>query len=204
MIGKLKGIIDNIDSINNQIIIDVNGVGYSVIASANTINLLPGEGNTTNLIIETHVREDHIHLYGFANQEEKQAFILLTKVNGVGTKMAITILSILTPESLATAIAAQDKNAFTQISGVGPKLATRLINELKDKFSFDISNDNIANKINITSVKNTDLSDAILALTGLGYSRSDAYTVISKLSASNQNMPLDDLIKEGLKILGNN
>lgn len=200
MIRKLKGIIDTIDT--NSVIIDVGGVGYNAYCSATTLRQLPNKGEAATLHIETHVREDHIHLYGFATVEEKQAFLQLNKVNGVGSKMALAVLSTLSPNQLATAIASQDKAVFKSVSGVGPKLAERIIVELKDKFSISGNADNFASAPASAPVANNDVADAIAALVSLGYSRSDAYTVINKISAQNDNMPVDALIRAGLKELG--
>ena len=154
-----------------------------------------------------NVREDHIHLYGFATREEKQAFELLIKVNGVGTRMALAILSALTPSQMAVAIAAQDKKAFTVANGVGPKLATRLITELKDKFTIDsigdVDNFSASGVTTTTgsALEPTAVNDAIAALVSLGYGRSDAYQMIHRIAAQNDNMPVDDLIREALKQL---
>jgi len=200
MIRKLKGIIDTIDT--NSVIIDVGGVGYNAFCSGHTLRQIPQKGEAATLYIETHVREDHIHLYGFASAEEKQAFNLLLKVNGVGSKMALNVLSIFSPAQLATAIAAQDKGAFKAVSGVGTKIAERIVAELKDKFSIGGSVDNFATAPSTISAPNNDINDAISALVSLGYSRSDAYTVINKISAQNDNMPVDALIRAGLKELG--
>lgn len=200
MIRKLRGIVDTIDT--NSVIIDVGGVGYNAYCSANTLRLLPQKGEVTTLFIETHVREDHIHLYGFASVEERQAFLLLNKVNGIGSKMALCVLSSLSPAQLATAIASQDKAVFKSVSGVGPKIAERIIVELKDKFSVTGDIDNFASTTPGAVPANNDVSDAIAALVSLGYSRSDAYTVINKISAQNDNMPVDALIRAGLKELG--
>src|SRR5690242_17327897 len=123
MIRKLKGIVDSIET--DAVILDVGGVGYGVFCSANTLRLLPREKESTTLFIETHVREDHIHLFGFATAEEQESFQTLVKVSGVGAKMAMAVLSAMTPSQIATAIAAQDQNAFKAVSGVGPKLASR-------------------------------------------------------------------------------
>ena len=121
MIRKLKGQIDTIDS--DSIIIDVGGVGYGVFCSANTLRNLPAKGESTSLYIETHVREDHIHLFGFSTTDEKETFQTITKVSGVGVKVALAILSVLSPGQLANAIAAKYKSSFKTVSGVGPKLA---------------------------------------------------------------------------------
>src|SRR5215469_16365321 len=131
MIAKLTGILDR--NGGDGVVIDVGGVGYLVFCSARTQRQLPGEGEAARLLIETHVREDHIHLYGFADEGERGAFRLLTTVQGVGAKLALAILSVLVPEALTTAIMAQDKAALARAEGVGPKLAQRIVNELKDK-----------------------------------------------------------------------
>lgn len=202
MIAKLKGIIDSLTL--DALVIDVGGVGYQVFCSASTLRQLPGEGEVASIYIETHVREDHIHLYGFASIAEKAAFLTLTKVNGVGAKMALAILSTLSAQQLSVAIAAQDKSAFTQISGVGPKLAARLLTELKDKFSFADDNTPQAAISSVDAPENSasDVSDAVSALVNLGYSRSDSYSVVAKIAAENDNMDVGGLIREGLKILG--
>ncbi|MCC9625859.1 Holliday junction branch migration protein RuvA [Thalassospira sp. MA62] len=131
MIAKLRGIVDFIGE--DSVIIDVNGVGYLVFASRRTLSMLPSKGGDAGLIIETHVREDHIHLYGFADQSEKQWFALLTTVQGVGAKVALAMLSVLSPTDLLRALAAQDTTALCRAPGVGKKVATRIVGELKDK-----------------------------------------------------------------------
>jgi Holliday junction DNA helicase RuvA len=125
MIGKLTGRIDSVAE--DHVLLDVNGVGYFIFASARTLSMMPASGGQVSLLIDTHVREDHIHLYGFANAAEQQWFRTLTTVQGVGVKMGMAILSALTPEQILTAIAAQDKKALTVVSGVGPKLAERIV-----------------------------------------------------------------------------
>ena len=130
MIGKLKGIVDTIG--DGFLIIDVAGVGYYVFASSKTC-AQTAAGEAVEFLIETHVREDHIHLYGFANAGEKDWFNLLLNVQGVGTKVALAILSLHSPQDLVAAIASQDKTAFARVSGIGPKLAQRIVTELKDK-----------------------------------------------------------------------
>ena len=131
MIGKLTGLVDS--SGDDWALIDVSGVGYQVFSSRRTLGRLPVRGDPVSLLIETHVREDHIHLYGFIDQAERDWFRLLGTVQGVGAKMALAILSALSPEELIQAIAAQDKTLLTRASGVGPKLAGRVVAELKDK-----------------------------------------------------------------------
>lgn len=203
MIGRLRGVIATIAE--DHIIIDVQGVGYVVYCSANTLRSLNGEGETASLFIETHVREDHIHLYGFASAQEQSAFRTLTTVKGVGTRMGLTILSGLTPEQLGTALLAQDKTAFTQISGVGPKLADRLLTELKDKHFSSSLEIPSKGKTSVTSSaaqpSNAALQEAVSALTNLGYGRSDAYTVVNALLTENPSASLEELIRNGLREL---
>ena len=131
MIAKLRGIVDFIGE--DSVIIDVNGVGYLVFASRRTLSMLPAKGGDAGLMIETHVREDHIHLYGFADNAEKQWFALLTTVQGVGAKVALALLSVLSPTDLLRALAAKDTTALCRAPGIGPKVATRIVGELKDK-----------------------------------------------------------------------
>lgn len=131
MIGKLTGIIDTLT--DGHCILDVGGVGYVVFASAKTLSRLPDVGGTASLLIETHVREDHIHLYGFASALEKEWFTVLTKVQGVGVRMGLAILSVFAPDQLLISITAKDAKALTAVSGVGPKLADRIVTELKGK-----------------------------------------------------------------------
>ena len=202
MIGKLKGIIDTKNT--DSVIIDVAGVGYIVFCASSTIAKLPNTGEAATIYIETHVREDHIHLYGFSSTEQKDTFLLLNKVNGVGAKMALSILSILSPAQLSAAIASRDKAAFKSVSGVGPKLAERLITELKDKFSGFVPeiSDNQSTASNVAFAATGNINDAISALVNLGYGRSDVYTVVNNIAAINDNAQLDLLIREGLKELG--
>ncbi len=131
MIGKLRGIVDSFDA--DELILDVNGVGYLVSASARTLRALPPRGETAELLIETHVREDAIRLYGFLTAAERDWFRLLQSVQGVGAKVALGILGALTADALSAAIARQDKAMMARAPGVGPKLAARLVLELKDK-----------------------------------------------------------------------
>lgn len=199
MIHKLKGIIDTINS--DSVIIDVNGVGYGVFCSAYSLRQLPGKGEAAGLFIETHVREDHIHLFGFVTKEEKEAFGIITKVSGVGSKVAMAILSVLSPAQIASAVISQDQAAFKNVSGVGPKLAARIITELKGKFNGIAAG--AADNINTTAATGSnDINDAVSALVNLGYGRSDAYNAVTKIAAQNDNAKIDKLIREGLKELG--
>ncbi|GJL84724.1 MAG: Holliday junction ATP-dependent DNA helicase RuvA [Micavibrio sp.] len=202
MIGKLSGIIDSVDG--NNIILDVGGVGYLVQASARTLGAIGQKGDPASLLIDTHVREDAITLIGFAEAAEQSWFRLLNSVQGVGAKAAFSILAACPADRLAMVIAAQDKAALTQADGVGPKLAARILTELKDKAANielggqaktqkyqDIAGD--------TSSDSFD-QDAVSALINLGYARADAYSaVMNAKSKANDN--LETLIREALKEL---
>jgi len=134
VIARLKGLVDAVGT--DTAVIDVNGVGYLVHASSRTLSQM-GQGDAVALFIETHVREDHIHLYGFLRADEQDWFRLLTTVQGVGAKVALAMLSALTGDMLLQAIAAGDKAAVCRAPGVGPKLAQRILHELKDKVGAD-------------------------------------------------------------------
>ena len=131
MIAKLAGVVDQIEP--DAAVIDVGGVGYLAFCSTRTIGRLPPPGSPARLLIETHVREDHIHLYGFIDAAERDWFRRLTTVQGVGARLALSLLSAVAPEKLGLAILAQDKAALAQAEGVGPRLAARIVNELRDK-----------------------------------------------------------------------
>ena len=229
MIAKLRGIIDFIGEDN--VIIDVNGVGYLVFASRRTLSMLPAKGGDAGLMIETHVREDHIHLYGFADNAEKQWFSLLTTVQGVGAKVALALLSVLTPTDLLRALAAQDTTALCRAPGIGPKVATRIVGELKDKAAkLNLGPvaapttpapeaDKPATKSKKSSKSGADvnvaatpavpviddsvvLSDAVSALVNLGYGRSEAFGAVGKAAQqAGDDKSIDTLIRLGLKEL---
>ena len=131
MIGKLKGVIDSYGE--DFIVLDVNGVGYLVHCSTRTLQELPGVAQPATLSIETHVREDQIKLFGFVTDVEREWFRLLQTVQGVGAKVALSVLSTLKPADLASAIAMRDKAMVARTPGVGPKVAERIVTELKDK-----------------------------------------------------------------------
>lgn len=206
MIAKLKGIIDTIS--DDYCIIDVNGVGYLVSASSKTLGKL-STGTEASLLTEMIVREDSISLFGFADAWEKEWFNTLTKVQGVGAKVCLSILSVLSPTQLAQAIGAQDKTSFCRASGVGPKLAARIVTELKDKIvtipvtsnSMDIisENTNIPSTPTINSNDYSKSDDVISALVNLGYQKIEAYRVVSKVIAENPDANVPTLIRLSLK-----
>lgn len=194
MIGRLTGTITKNDL--NTIIVDVAGVGYLVHCSNKTMDKL-SDDEVISLDIETIVREDSIKLFGFISVEEKQWFNTLATVQGVGFKVCISILNALTPEELTAAIMSGDKAMITRADGVGPKLASRIALELKDKVS-DIS---ISPAVAISSggnVKSSDINDAISALTNLGYNRSKAFMAVNSVTDYED---INDLIKKALQEL---
>jgi holliday junction DNA helicase RuvA len=181
MIGKLSGVVDSLDE--DGLILDVNGVGYLVAASARTLRSLPSIGDPVALLIETQVREDAIRLYGFLTVIERDWFRLLQSVQGVGAKVALGILGVLSADALSAAIANQDKAMMARAPGVGPKLAARLVLELKDKapalggVDFGGAGADSASKLPKAA------EDAMLALVGLGYARPQAAAAVARCSA---------------------
>lgn len=208
MIAKLRGLIDTIG--DDYCIIDVNGVGYLVSASSKTLGKLV-QGEEATLLTEMVVREDSLLLFGFADAWEKEWFTTLTKVQGVGAKVCLSILSVLTPAQLSQAISAQDKTSFCRASGVGPKLAARIVTELKDKIvtiPVGISGTNADEVIEgapaakVVLPKDADYSkseDVISALVNLGYQRLEAYRAVSKAVAENPDANVPTLIRLALK-----
>lgn len=207
MIGKLTGLVDSY--VEDGLILDVGGVGYVVFASARTLGRLEGPGGAASVLVETHVREDHIHLYGFADAAERDWFRLLATVQGVGARHALALLSALSPGELTQAVAAQDKTALTRASGVGPKLAGRIVAELKDRVgaialgpaAAQAGAGAPAGAGNGAPAEGPD-EDAVSALTNLGYRRLDAFGAVAAASRRlGPEASLEALIKEGLKEL---
>ncbi len=205
MIAKLKGIVDKIS--DNQIILDVNGVGYLVYASANTIGKIGNIGNIVSLSIETFVREDAINLFGFADEDEKFWFIQLNKVSGVGAKVALAILSHLKPRDLIMAISSADKKLISSVPGIGAKIAERIITELKNIAGKTSISNSSSEVVKLKDYKESDnkkdiIFDATSALENLGFARSDAFSIVTNIASKNKEATLEDLIKNGLKQLG--
>lgn len=205
MIAKLRGLVDSVGQDNA--VLDVSGVGYLVFASKRTLSALPPPGDAAALLIDTHVREDHIHLYGFLEAAERDWFGLLCTVQGVGARVALAILSVLPPERLVQAIAAQDKAALTQASGVGPKVAGRIVSELKDKAG-SIALGAMAGALGdgtdgTVVVPSGGVSeDAVSALVNLGYRRVEAFGAVARAAGQlGDNASIESLIRVGLKEL---
>jgi len=203
MIGKLKGLIDSYGE--DSVIIDVNGVGYVVHCSARTLQALPPTGDPVSLSIETHVREDQIRLFGFQNDIEREWFKLLQTVQGVGTKVALAILSTLKPADLATAIAMRDKAMVARTPGVGPKVAERIVTELKDKApkyaELDPAIVHLAGTIEEKRAPQP-VADAVSALVNLGYGQPQAAAAIAAATrGAGEGAETAQLIRLGLKEL---
>ena len=203
MIGKLKGVIDSYGE--DFIVLDVHGVGYLVHCSARTLQALPGEGQPVTLAIETHVREDQIRLFGFLSDLEREWFRLLQTVQGVGAKVALAVLGTLPPAELANAIALRDKAAVTRTPGVGPKVAERIVTELKDKApafaSVDPAVVHLAGAVDDHRAPRP-VTDAISALVNLGYGQPQAAAAIAAASRSaGEKAETAQLIRLGLKEL---
>ena len=202
MIAKLAGVIDHIEP--DAAVIDVGGVGYLAYCSTRTIGRLPPAGSAARLLVETHVREDHIHLYGFIDAAERDWFRLLTTVQGVGARLALSILSAVAPEKLGLAILAQDKAALTQAEGVGPRLAARIVNELRDKLgSIATAASRPASALSGEPINGVgSATDAVSALENLGVSRTEALGAIAAAARRLGNEATADvLIKAGLEEL---
>ena len=202
MIGKLRGLVDAVD--DDTVILDVGGVGYLVAASAKTLRALPPKGQAIELLIETQVREDAIRLYGFMLAAERDWFRLLQTVQGVGSKVALAILGVLRPSDLAVAVSRQDKAMVARAQGVGPKLAARIVAELKDKTPAPSEADVPGLGPGPTSSDGLPRAgeDAVLALINLGYGRPQALgAVIKGLGALGADAAASALIRAGLKEL---
>ena len=204
MIGKLKGTVDEIGE--DHCVVDVHGVGYVAFCSARTLSALPGPGEAAVLFIETYVREDVIRLYGFHTALEREWFRLLqNNVQGVGAKVALAVLSTLSPADLANAIALRDIAMVARAPGVGRKVAERIVTELKNKapaFAGDGAL-NIGLKQELgEGVAPAPVADAVSALTNLGYSRDIAANAIAAaMKTAGEGADSAKLIRLGLKEL---
>jgi holliday junction DNA helicase RuvA len=204
MIGKLKGTLDSYGE--DFVIVDVHGVGYIVHCSARTLQALPAAGEAVSLSIETHVREDQIRLFGFTADVEREWFRLLQTVQGVGTKVALSILSTLKPADLAGAIATRDKAMVARSPGVGPKVAERIVTELKDKAPAYADIDPAVVRLSGALEERRaprPVADAVSALVNLGYGQPQAAAAIAAAAReAGEGAETARLIRLGLKELG--
>ena len=203
MIGKLKGIVEEYG--DDHVILDVHGVGYVCHCSSRTLQNLPSPGEAAVLAIETIVREDMIRLYGFADADEREWFRLLCTVQGVGTKVALALLSALRPTELASAIALKDVTALCRANGVGKKLAERIAQELKDKTPTFASVDPALVRLSGGLAEKTapkPMADAVSALVNLGYPQLQASAAVANaVKTAGEDAPTEKLIRLGLKEL---
>lgn len=203
MIGKLKGRVDSFGA--DFLILDVNGVGYQVHCSARSLSMLPQPGEAATLSIETYVREDQIKLFGFASDSEREWFRLLQTVQGVGAKVALSVLSTLKVGELATAIAMRDKAAVSRSPGVGAKVAERIVTELKDKVpafaDVDPGAVHLAGALDEKRAPRP-VMDAVSALVNLGYGQPQAAAAIAAAARNvGDAADVQTLIRQGLKEL---
>jgi Holliday junction DNA helicase RuvA len=197
MIGKLTGLVDSLG--DDHAIIDVGGVGYLVHCPTSTLSKLAA-GASVSLVIETRVSEDAIRLYGFSTQEEREWFKLLQTVQNVGGRVALNVLSALTARELERATALGDKVAVGRAQGVGPKLATRIVTELKDKAPSMMLRGHAEDEIPHVAPRGPE-SDAVAALIKLGYSQGQASEAVARAARDLGHAPADQLIRESLRAM---
>ena len=203
MIAKLSGLLDSVGT--DHCIVDCGGVGYLVFCSARTLRRVGDAGTAVSLRIEMQVREDAITLFGFIDLSERDWFRRLTTVQGVGSRVALALLSVLEPDKLGQAIAAQDRTALVQADGVGPKLANRLISELKDKVAdlYMGGGPVAAGPAGVATSQAAGVTnDAVSALVNLGYRRAEAFTAVAAaVQKAGPDAKVEQLIMIGLKEL---
>jgi holliday junction DNA helicase RuvA len=203
MIGKLKGIVDSYGA--DYVILDVGGVGYQVHCPARTLQALPAPSEAATLSIDTHVREDQIKLFGFLSDMDREWFRLLQTVQGVGAKVALSLLSTLKTSDLATAVAMRDKAAVARAPGVGPKVAERIVTELKDKAPEFAALDPAVIKLSGALEERRapkPVMDAVSALVNLGYGQPQAAAAIAAATRNaGEGADTAVLIRQGLKEL---
>ena len=202
MIGKLTGTLDSVSL--HTVTIDVGGVGYEVTVGGRTLASLPRPGDTVTLSIDTHVREDEITLYGFATEHERAWFRALQTVQGVGAKVALAVLGTFSAADLANAVALQDKGQIARAPGVGPKVAARIVVELKDKMPSLAPAMRPGPGLAAAAALPGGLAarDAVSALTNLGYDHGEAAAAISAaIGKAGREARAEELIRLGLKEL---
>lgn len=199
MIGKLSGMVDSLAE--DHAIVDVGGVGYLVHCPSSTLSRLAA-GASVSLMIETKVSEDAIRLYGFFTAEEREWFRLLQTVQNVGARVALNVLSALSSRELQRALALSDKAAIGRAQGVGPKLALRIVTELKDKAPSMMLRGHDGEAIGATIAPRGPEADAVAALVKLGYSQGQAAEAIARAARDLGEAPVDVLIRESLRTMG--
>lgn len=202
MIGRLEGVVVERED-NGSCVLDVSGVGYEVFVPGRSLKQLPMPPQKAILHIHTHVREDAITLYGFATRTDRLAFQTLLSVSGVGPKLALTILHHLTAADLAMAIAREDKGRFKGISGVGKKVAERLVIDLRDKLPVTTSTDAavFGNAPVITPGVSGTASTVVSALVQMGFSRAESERAVADAKGRNRELSVEELLREALSKL---
>jgi Holliday junction DNA helicase RuvA len=186
----------------DSLVLDVGGVGYLVHVAPRTLGQLGSDGQAVELHIETQVREDAIQLFGFLDPAERVWFRMLQAIQGVGARTALAVLGILTPEQLVTAVSAQDRAALTRAAGVGPKLAGRILAELKDRVGALPVPLRPTPGPGAARPAGAPSEDAVSALVNLGYGRAEAFAAVSRSQARlGEGAPIGELIREGLREL---
>ena len=201
MIYSIKGELTHTEP--NLAVIECAGVGYACRTTFTTLSQIGSVGETVKLLTYLHVREDAVELFGFYTQSELTCFKMLLSVSGAGPRTALAILSDTTPEKFALSVATGDTKAFTKTKGVGPKLAQRIILELKDKIAKEQLSQESVSVAEFTAVNSNSgaVGEAISALVVLGYSQTEAASVVSKLDAS---LSAPELIRKSLQLIGKN
>ena len=183
----------------DYLIIDVAGIGYQVAVPLSTYLGIPDEGEVVSLHIHTHVREDALSLFGFLTEEEKNMFLLLMGVSGIGSKLALAILSSLSVQDLSRAIQASDDSRLRLIPGIGKKTAARMVLELKDKMKLIIPS--VPAPLSGPAVVSDDIEDVTSALVNLGYKRPQAEETVRKIRHARPDLGVEELIREALQML---
>lgn len=197
MIAFVKGTLETLEE--NSIVVENNGVGYEILVPGSVIQALPPRGNEVKIFTYTHVREDALQLFGFLTKDGLEMFKLLIKVNGVGPKGALGILTALDTDALRLAIISDDSKAIARAPGIGSKTASKVILELKDKIAME---DVLPDDTGFDAVEAPDLSvrdSAIQALTALGYSSSQAVSAVRKVQQ--EGMSVEEILKQSLKVI---
>lgn len=195
MIGKLTGTVDSLAE--DHAILDVSGVGYLVSCPNSTLSKL-SVGNNASLMIETRITDETIKLYGFSSAEEREWFRLLQTVQNVGARVALNVLSTLSPRDLERALALGDKAAVGRAQGVGPKLALRIVTELKDKAPAMMLRGHGDDTASRPAPRGPE-SDAVAGLVGLGYSLTQAGEMVARVGRELGDVPVEVLIRESLR-----
>ena len=199
MIAKLTGILDSLGA--DGAVIEVAGVGYQGFCAGRPLGALGRPGDSVSVCVETHVREDHIHLYGFADEVERDWFRILTTVQGVGARVALALLTSSGPDQLVDAVIAQDRATLTQATGVGAKLAARIVVELKDRVEAMA----VVRRVDFAAAGADGrdagpVPDAVSALINLGYRRTEAFGAVSQAAHRlGGDVTLEALVRAGLK-----